>query len=245
MGAAVSALHGQVAVVTGASSGIGAAIAHALAAQGARLWLVGRRLAALESVAQSMHGPQCHRCAVADLAVDADVKALASTLLQDDAPIDILVHAAGVFEWGALESASAGDLDAQYRTNVRAPFVLTHALLPALKSRQGQVAFVNSSAGLSARANVGHYAATKHALKALADSLREEVNPAGVRVLCVFPGRTASAMQAQVHAAEARVYRPELLMQPQDVAAVTVHALTLPRRAEVTDIMIRPQLKTT
>jgi short-subunit dehydrogenase len=140
-------------------------------------------------------------------------------------------------------SATADQLDRHYRTNLRAPYVLTQGLLPTLISRQGQVLFVNSSAGLAARANAGQYAASKHALKAVADSLREEVNPAGVRVLSLFLGRTASPMQAAVHAMEGRPYQPESLMQPEDVAALAVHALTLPRSIEVTEISMRPLLK--
>jgi NADP-dependent 3-hydroxy acid dehydrogenase YdfG len=90
---------------------------------------------------------------------------------------------------------------------------------------------------------LSQYAATKHALKAIADSLREEVNAEGLRVLSVYPGRTASPMQAAVHEMEGRAYHPERLMQPEDVAAVVINALSLPRSAEVTDIYIRPLLK--
>jgi NADP-dependent 3-hydroxy acid dehydrogenase YdfG len=103
--------------------------------------------------------------------------------------------------------------------------------------------FINSSAGLGAKAGVGQYAASKHALKAIADSLRAEVNALGLRVLSVFPGRTASPMQAAVHALEGKAYHPESLLQPQDVAAVVLNALSLPRSAEVTDISIRPLVK--
>jgi NADP-dependent 3-hydroxy acid dehydrogenase YdfG len=85
---------------------------------------------------------------------------------------------------------------------------------------------------------------TKHALRAIADSLRGEVNPDGVRVLSVYLGRTASEMQERIHQMEGRPYRPELLLQPQDVASVILNALSLPRTAEVTDIHIRPMLKT-
>jgi NADP-dependent 3-hydroxy acid dehydrogenase YdfG len=105
------------------------------------------------------------------------------------------------------------------------------------------VVFVNSSAALSARANVGQYAATKHALKAVADSLREEVNAAGVRVLSLFVGRTATRMQAELHAVEGKAYDPESLIQPEDVAALAVHALALPSTVEVTDIVLRPLRK--
>ena len=87
------------------------------------------------------------------------------------------------------------------------------------------------------------YAASKYALKALADALRAEVNALGLRVLSVYPGRTASRMQAEVHAAEGRPYRPETLMQPEDVAASILAALALPRTAELTDLHIRPALK--
>jgi NADP-dependent 3-hydroxy acid dehydrogenase YdfG len=113
-------------------------------------------------------------------------------------------------------------------------------MLPLLKRSTGQVVFVNSTAGLVARARVGQYAATKHALKALADALREEVNADGVRVLSVFLGRTASSMQQYVHEAEGRRYAPDRLVQPDDVAAMIVHALCLPRTAEVTEMRIRP-----
>ncbi len=90
---------------------------------------------------------------------------------------------------------------------------------------------------------MGQYAATKHALRAMTDSLRDEVNPDGVRVLSVFLGRTASPMQAAIHQVEGRAYDPDRLVQPQDVAAMVISALSLPRTAEVTDISIRPMQK--
>jgi short-subunit dehydrogenase len=112
-----------------------------------------------------------------------------------------------------------------------------------LQASQGQIVFMNSQAGLHARAHTGQYAATKYALKALADSLREEVNALGVRVLSVFPGSTASPMQAAVHAMKGMEYHPERLMQPEDTAAVVLQALSVPRSTEVTDIILRPLRK--
>lgn len=240
----MSTLNNQVAVVTGASSGIGKAIALGLAAAGASLCLVGRNLQTLQLVADASKGksPQI-RCYQADLAVDREVDQLVADIKRDVLSVDILVHSAGAIWLGPLEGATADQLDGHYRINLRAPYVLTQGLLPALKSRQGQILFVNSSAGITARANAGQYAASKHALKAVADSLREEVNPAGVRVISLFPGRTASLMQAAVHAMEGNPYHPELLMQPDDVAAAAIHALTLPRSVEVTEIRMRPMLK--
>ena len=233
-------LKGQVAVVTGAGSGIGKALALGLAREGAALWLVGRRPEALAEVAERARGtaPEV-RCWPTDLSRDDDVARLV-TALQASGQVDILVHNAAVFSFGRMESASVDEFDGQYRVNVRAPYALTQALLPMLRARRGQIVFVNSSAGLSARANVSQYAATKHALKAVADSLREEVNADEVRVLTVYPGRTATPMQAAIHQMEGRLYRPDLLMQPEDVAAAVIDALTLPRSAEVTEIHLRP-----
>jgi NADP-dependent 3-hydroxy acid dehydrogenase YdfG len=85
---------------------------------------------------------------------------------------------------------------------------------------------------------------TKHALKALADGLRHEVNAEGVRVLSVYMGRTATPMQREVHVSEGVDYRPLELLQPDDVAEAILSALTLPRTAEVTDIYVRPMRKT-
>jgi len=233
----------QVAVVTGASSGIGQAIALALVAQGTMLCLVGRRLETLEAVAENARIAAQIRCYRADLTVDKDIEALAARLRRDFGYLDLLVHSAGVFSMGPVESAPVKELDRQYRTNVRAPYILTQALLPMLRPHQGQIVFINSSAGLSAKANVSQYAATKHALRAIADSLRAEVNAEGLRVLSVYPGRTATLMQAAIHKMEERTYHPDRLMRPEDVADTVLNALCLPRSAEITDIHIRPLAK--
>jgi short-subunit dehydrogenase len=238
------ALENQVAVVTGASRGIGKALALGLAAQGAVLCLVGRSMQTLQKIAgeAKSKAPQifCYR---ADLSVESEIQELIVGIKRDVKFVDILIHSAGVIWLGPLETADVAQMDGHYKVNLRAPYVLTQGLLPSLKSRQGQILFVNSSAGLAARANVGQYAATKHALKAVADSLREEVNPAGVRVLSLFLGRTASPMQAHLHEIEHKKYSPELLMQPEDVAAFAIHTLTLPRSVEVTEISMRPLVK--
>jgi NAD(P)-dependent dehydrogenase (short-subunit alcohol dehydrogenase family) len=144
---------------------------------------------------------------------------------------------------GKLEATLVTELDRQYRTNMRAPYLLTQALLPLLRRRQGQVVFINSLVVITAGGQVGAYAATKHALTALANSFREEVNAEGLRVLSVYIGSTASPMQAMIHAMKGRTYYPEYLLQPSDVASVVLNALFLPRTAEVTDINIRPMRK--
>jgi NADP-dependent 3-hydroxy acid dehydrogenase YdfG len=231
----------QVAVVTGASSGIGKAIARGLAAGGMTVCLVGRDRGRLEAAARDA-GSRVH-CYMADLARDEDLRGLGERLQRDCPSIDVLVHSAGVISLGRLEEAPIEELDRQYRVNVRAPFALTQSLLPLIRARRGQIVLINSTAGIHARGSVAQYAATKHALKGIADSLREEVNADGVRVLSIFLGRTASPMQAALHLLEGNVYRPEQLVQPEDVAAMVLSALGLPRSAEVTEISIRPMRK--
>jgi short-subunit dehydrogenase len=239
----MGSLGGRTAVVTGAGSGVGQGIALALAEEGARLCLVGRTAATLSGTAEAAGDRAETTCYVVDLTDDDGVLRLGEQLRLDVGPIDVLVHSAGVFAMGELETMPVAEVDRQYRTNVRAPYLLTQAVLPQLRLAHGQIVFINSSVGVIARAGVGAYAASKHALKAIADSLRDELNKDGMRVLSVYLGRTASPMQATIHAVEGKPYRPELLLQPSDVGAAVLNALLLAPTAEVTDISIRPMQK--
>lgn len=234
-------LAGKSALVTGASSGIGRAIALELSVQGADLYLVGRDRQRLEGVAAEAAAEAIVH--PADLTDDDEVERLARAVEKGPGGVDVLVYSHGRFSVGPAESAPVTQLDALYQTNVRCAYLLTQKLLPTLEGRQGQVVFVNSSIIAGARAGVGQYAASKFALKALADSLRDEVNPRGIRVLSVYPGRTATPMQAAIFEAEGRRYEPERLLQPEDVAQIVISALLLPRTAEVTDIHVRPMNK--
>ena len=234
----------QIAVVTGASSGIGKAIALGLAAQGTRLCLVGRNMERLEAVAAKARSTtQWSRCYPLDLTSEKEISEFAVRLNEEVGHVDVLVHSAGVILTGEVALAPPENFDWQYKVNVRGPYILTQALLPIMKPCKGQIVFINSSVGLNARASVGQYAATKHALKAIADSLREEVNADGLRVLSVFLGRTDSPMQEAVHKMEGKTYHPEFLIRPDDVAATVISALSLTRSAEVTEINIRPLRK--
>lgn len=232
-------LAGRTALVTGASSGIGRAIAVELAARGASLCLIGRRPAALAEIELPLAGGARKWIYPVDLASAAQMEELADRLGADRAAPDILVHSAGIIALGALEDAGIEEFDRQLNVNVKAPYLLTRMLLGGLKQRRGQIIFINSSAGVNAVAGSGQYSATKHALRALADSLRAEVN-GQVRVTSVFTGTTATPMQRALHAAKGRTYRPEALIQPEDVAAVVAHVLSLPRTVELTDIHLRP-----
>ena len=232
---------GSVVVVTGASSGVGRAVAVELAAAGASVALVGRDRTTLPVNECSAVGHGVFRPYVADLEREGEIVELASTIERDFGATDVLVHSAGVIISGNVERASSADFDRQYWCNVRGPWILTQRLLPGLIKQAGQVVFLNSSLGLSARAGVSQYAATKHALRAVADSLRDEVNATGMRVLSVYLGQTATPMQARLYRESGRRYRPERLIQPKDVALLIASTLALPRTIEVTDITVRPR----
>ncbi len=235
---------GRVALVTGASSGVGRAVAVALARHCEELYVVGRdpvRLA--ETAAAARTFSKVIECQV-DLTAEDNIEPLIRQFERACGRLDILVHSAGAFFQSPLEQAKIEDLDQQYILNVRTPYLLTQRLLPRLAAAQGQIVFINSSVALTAkRAEIGQYAASKHALKAIADSLREELNPKGIRVLTVYLGRTATPMQEAIYKQEGKVYSPESLLQPRDVATMVVEALMLPLTAEVTDISIRPMRK--
>jgi len=238
------AFDGQLAVITGATGGVGKAVARALARHGASLCLIGRDEEKLNAVCRELATPDRIPpiAYLADFAQAEDLRRFAPEIAERFTHVHVLAHCAGAITVCDLADSSIDDLDGQYQVNVRAPFLITQAMLPMLKRAAGQVVFVNSTAGLVANARLSQYAATKHALKALADSLREEVNADGVRVLSVFLGRTASAMQQYVHQVEGKPYHPDRLVQPDDVAAMIIHALSLPRTAEVTEIRVRPFL---
>jgi NADP-dependent 3-hydroxy acid dehydrogenase YdfG len=232
------------AVVTGATSDIGRALCLGLAGTGMRVCLLARNASKLRQFARSdrrLTGKSLV-CPI-DLTSDASIAKVASRLRRDSGHVDVLVHAAGAFEMGTHDRASIDDLDLQYHTNVRGPYLLTKSLLPMLRAARGQIVFINSTAGLESRAGIGQYASTQHALRAIADSLRAEVNNDGVRVLSVYLGRTATARQERIYRLEGRRYTPDLLVQPEDVAQMVLASVRLPRTAEVTELRIRPLIK--
>jgi len=237
-------LVGRRCVVTGASSGIGRALAVVLAQAGARVYAVGRDRARLDLLGVEAAELDGEVVALsANLEQDADIERVVQRALSEEQTLDLLVLSAGAIGLGTASSAAIAELDAQYRVNLRAPVALTQALLPALRRARGQVVFINSSAALRASAPNVFYAATKAALKAFADGLRDDVNADGIRVVTVLVGRTATRIQAAVHEFEGKQYRPDLLLQPEDVAQVVLEALSLPETAEVTDISVRPMTK--
>lgn len=224
---------------------MGNSIALALARRGMQMCVVGRNSDRLARTAEEIRRYSSVLAFRADLTVEGELDTLVCQLQSKPGRLDVLIHSAGIIRQNLMQDAEIRDFDLQYATNVRAPYLLTKKLLPLLLESSGQIVFINSSAGEVRvdRPHVGQYAAMKHAVTAFTDSLREEVNPKGIRVLSVFLGRTATPMQETVHRWEDKPYHPDKLIQPEDVARIVVDALTLSRTAEVTDIFLRPMVK--
>lgn len=223
-------------LLTGAGSGIGLAIARRLSARGDRLLLIGRDEARAGELAAMF--PEAVGIAADLRHPDSLASALTGSRLPDR--IDSVVHGAGVVDLGAVADLPTSSWTDQLTVNLVAPAEVTRLALPAVRAARGQVLFVNSGAGLTAHPQWSAYAASKHGLKALADALRGEEAGHGVRVTTVYPGRTATPMQAKVHEQEGRDYDPAAFIDPESVATAALAALDLPRDALVPDITVRP-----
>jgi len=198
MGNAAQPLRSQVAVVTGASSGIGAQIARELAGAGASVFLIGRdenRLTAVTSGIESADGTAAY---MSIDVTDADAPgAIVAGAVGRFGGVDILVHAAGVFLPTPFLETTDVDLDTQWNINVRAPFRLTRAAAPHLEAGSS-VIFVSSICGHVGFPNSAAYCATKGAVELLVKSLTAEFGPLGIRVNAVAPGNVRTSINADL-----------------------------------------------
>lgn len=220
------------ALVTGASRGIGAATARALAADFDVL-LGGRDAAALASLAAELPGARPWPVELTDAA------ALAAATEGIDR-LDVLVHSAGVITISPLSDTPVDVWRRTLDVNVVAVAELTRLLLPALRAAHGRVVLVNSGQGNRASVAWGAYAASKFALRAYADVLRQEEARHGVRVTSIFPGRTGTDMQREVRAAEGGQYEPDRYLLATTVADAIRYVITAPSDAAVQDVTVRP-----
>jgi short-subunit dehydrogenase len=207
---------GSTVLLTGATGGIGQAIARALSAKGADLVLTGRRADVLE--------PLAAECAARTLAVDLSEAAEIDRLLAEAGEVDILVANAALPASGMLDSFSVQQIDRALDVNLRAPIVMAHALAPQMVARgRGHLLFMSSLSGKAATAGSSLYNATKFGLRGFAMAMRAELHGTGVGVSCVFPGFIRDAGMF----AEAQVKLPPGVgtRTPEDVAKATVEAI--------------------
>ena len=223
-------------VITGATSGIGAAVARAFLKHGERVFLIGKSHRKVALLARRTPPQKLAGTALGDLKSSADVSRLLDEILKRLTRIDMLVHVAGLHARTKLGDTSGDDFDEIFAVNVRAPYLLTQGMLPLLERARGQVIFVNSSIVKGMGEGFAAYKASRHALQGLADSLRQDLNRRGIRLSNLYPGQTATRHMHEMYRRQGKPYKPELLMQPRDVAELVVMLNRLPSRIEVTDV---------
>jgi NADP-dependent 3-hydroxy acid dehydrogenase YdfG len=245
-------LDGTVALVTGASSGIGEATALALAADGAAVVLAARRRDKLEALAERLGGEDEK---VLVLEVDVTDEAQTTKMVADAVGhfgrLDTLVNNAGVMLLGPIEDAPTDEWRRMVNLNLLGLLFCTHAALPHLlraaeaePRRVADVVNVSSVAGRVARLNSGVYNATKFGVAAFSESLRQEVTKRHVRVSIVEPGATAtelaSHLRPEVLEAMAASYESLEILAAEDIAHAIHYVVAQPRRVAVNEILVRP-----
>jgi NADP-dependent 3-hydroxy acid dehydrogenase YdfG len=245
-------LDGTVALVTGASSGIGEAAAHALAAQGAAVALVARRTERLESLAAEIakHGGRAIAIA-ADVTDEPQAREAVERTVRELGRLDTVVNNAGVMLLGPIEGAPIEEWERMVHLNVLGLLYIAHASLPHLlraaetgARRVADLVNISSVAGRIARSGSGVYNLTKWGVVAFSESLRQEVTKRHVRVSIVEPGAVATELTHHL--------RPEILeqakavfagvepLQSEDIADSIAYIVTRPRRMAVNEMLIRP-----
>ena len=228
-------------LVTGASQGIGAAVARAFAARGARLALVARsadRLAAVAADCARLGAPAGGGAAepfVCDVTDDAAVEAMAEAVCRWGGVPDVVVNNAGLFEPGSLLETSPAAFRRQMEVNAVSAFLVTRAFWEGMRARGGgRVLMMGSVASVRGYPGGVAYGAAKHALLGLARSLREEAKGTGVSVTTLLPGATRTASWDGTDLPDDR------FIPPEDVARVAVEVALLSGRTVVEEVLIRP-----
>ena len=238
----VQKLSGKVALVTGASSGIGRAIANTLAAEGVALVLVGRSDERLQAVAQKLSAVET-LVLPADLSIPSDVERIAAESLKRFGRIDLLLANAGLYIPGSVSEGNADAWDEMLAVNVNSVFRLIRALLPQMIERKsGDIIVTSSIAGHQVLRMEAVYSASKHAVQAFVHSLRRQVAPHNVRVGAIAPGTVLNELWGYRAPAEieAKVAAREGL-RSEDVAEAVLFMLTRPPNVTIRDLVILPQ----
>ena len=235
-----SNLKGKNIVVTGASKGIGKAIAAAFAAEGANLFLCARNAAQLNKtvaeLAQQYPGVTVHSI-TADLSVKDETIAFGNWINKQVTAVDILVNNAGALLPGSVHNETDGLLEQMIQTNLYSAYHLTRTLLPAMmEQRQGSIFNICSIASLQAYSNGGSYSISKFALMGFSKNLREELKPYNIKVAAVYPGAVLTDSWGNYDNSNHRI------MEATDIASMIIAASKLSAGAVMEDIILRPLL---
>jgi 3-oxoacyl-[acyl-carrier protein] reductase len=225
-----------VALITGATEGIGRATAFALGRAGWRVGVCARTAARVAALVSELRAEGITAAgAPGDVGNPGDVRGIVQSLVAELGPVDTLVNNAGIAVFKPIEVLTLEEWDGMMATNVRSLFLVTREVLPGMRERgAGAIVNVASLAGRNGVKDGTGYAASKHAVLGFSRSLMLEVRSQGVRVIAVCPGSVDTALIRGLGR------EPGRILQPDDVAATIVAALSLPERAMVSELDIRP-----
>jgi NADP-dependent 3-hydroxy acid dehydrogenase YdfG len=245
-GVSVSRLDGKVAVVTGASSGIGEATAEALAAEGATVVAAARREDRLSELVKRLEGNGSRAIAVqCDVTDEEQAHDLIRHAEEEFGRVDILVNNAGVMLLSKIEKGLSREWRTMFEVNVLGLLYVTDAAVAIMKRQgSGHVVNISSVAGRRVRPTIGVYSGTKFAVNAISEALRQEVIEDNIRVTVIEPGAVETELPDHITDEEAREGLGGLLeldiLQPEDIANAVDYAVTQPERVSVNEILIRP-----
>jgi NADP-dependent 3-hydroxy acid dehydrogenase YdfG len=236
---------GQVAVITGASSGIGAATARALAGHGYNLALLARRVERIEALAAELGDSAI---AIAADVTERDSLVTAANRMQAElGGADILVNNAGVMLLAPFSSEQRHEIRQMVEVNLLGAMTATEVFLDQLRNGGGDLINISSVAGRTARAGNAGYAATKWGMNGWSEALRQELQP-DIRVTVIEPGAVATELTDHITHPDAKDSAEQLYQQlaitAEDVADVIAFAVTRPRRMTLNEILLRPTAQT-
>jgi NADP-dependent 3-hydroxy acid dehydrogenase YdfG len=244
-------LAGRVALVTGASSGIGAAAAEALAAAGATVALVARRADRLDALVRQIEERGGKAIAMPGDVIDEQVaQGVVTETLRRFGRLDILVNSAGIIDSGGVENADIARYRRVLDINLMASLYTSRAVIGPMRAQGGgDIINISSIAGRRAAVLFNAYSASKFALTAMTEALRQEVGRQGIRVCIIEPGATTTEVSEGIVDPNFRKsirehVSKEGAMKPEDVAAAILLVVSLPPRANVSQLMIRPTIDT-
>jgi NADP-dependent 3-hydroxy acid dehydrogenase YdfG len=243
----MQSLEGKVALVTGASSGIGAAVAVALANAGARVAAGARRTDRLAELATRVAEQAAGEILPVklDVADEQSVRDAVATTVEHFGRLDVVVSNAGVMLVGPVQNADTADWTRMVNTNLLGSMYVAHAALPYLLETKGTLVQTSSTAGRLSSAGGAAYSATKFGINAFAEALRQEVTTQGVRVVLIEPGMVDTELATHVtdptmQAMAAQLYASVRTLTPEDIAQAVLYAVTQSDHVAVNELLIRP-----
>jgi NADP-dependent 3-hydroxy acid dehydrogenase YdfG len=237
---------GKVVVITGASSGLGEATARLLAAQGAAVVLGARRLERLAALAGEINGQGGRALAVAtDVTDRAEVQRLVDAAVQTYGRVDVMIHNAGIMPRSPLERLTVADWERTIDINIKGVLYGIAAALPYMQAQgAGHMIFVSSVAGHKVGVENAVYAASKHAVRVIAEGLRQEVKPWNIRTTIISPGAVATELPDSITEADisANIHKfyADIAIPADSFARAVAFAMSQPEEVDINEILFRP-----